>query len=84
MTNWKGMQVFGCRKPGFEEPKDVLPGYMAGGCWHANLSKDGARWKRSSGAAPAAGRKQRGKRKISVLPSGVITDKKGYVVCLTQ
>ena len=43
MTNWKGMQVIHKiegRKVGVC-PVGVYPRYLAGGSFHANLSKDG-------------------------------------------
>ena len=42
-TNWKAMQVAGCKKATFSIPRDVKPKHMAMGSWHADLSKEGTR-----------------------------------------
>jgi hypothetical protein len=50
-TNWKAMQVAGALKAkgSMPRPSEVLPRYMAGGSWHADLHKEGKRHQRSSG-----------------------------------
>ena len=57
-TNWKAMQLAGALKvkaPAIlARPSEVLPRYLAGGSWRADLHKEGKRHQRSSGGGKRA------------------------------
>lgn len=78
ITNWKAMQVYGCRHPDFDIPFSIRPKHMAGGCWKANLHKDGTKFQKSSGGSPKPKKKVR--FHYTRLPTSVSFDKKGYVI----
>ena len=63
-TNWKALQAFGCLKPEFAPPKDVNLTGMIGGCWKANLHKEGVKHIPSRGG----GRKHGGKTTLRIGP----------------
>lgn len=91
-TNWKGLQAYGCKEPGFNPPGETNPKHMAGGYFHANLSVKGSpRWKRQRGVPKKKSRTSlrtitgyKGKifnPVISTLPlaEGIKVDRHGFV-----
>ena len=78
MIDWRAMQAAGCLTPKFHPPGQILPRYLAGGSYHANLHKEGKRHHASRGGSPKP--KKRVRLHYQRLPTTVPIDKKGYVI----
>ena len=64
IPNWRALQAYGCKKPDFLAPGSMNPAGMVGGCWKANLHKEGAKHIPSRGG----GRKHTGKATLRIGP----------------